>query len=136
MKTVAKKDLERILSGWAEKYEVFAPVWTEAGECLLGCFTPQAFTLDYKKLPLSPKGLFLPPTEIIFQFERGDYRDVLSRKDRIIFGLRPCDMMGLLQASSFMTRDHQDIYYQSRLNPAITIVVACPQAQNDTCFCT
>ena len=45
-------------------------------------------------------------------------------------------MMGILQASSFMSRDRKDVYYNARRNAATTIVMACSGPQNETCFCT
>ena len=58
------------------------------------------------------------------------------QKKTLIFGLRACDMMGILQASSFMSRDRKDVYYNAKRDAGTTIVMACPGPQNETCFCT
>lgn len=136
MKTLAKKDMNKTLSIWAQKYEVLSPTKTENGDCIFGAFSEETFTLDYKKPPLSPKSVLFPQSEIIFNVENNEYREVVAAKKTLVFGIRACDMMGICQASSFMVRDNKDVYYQTRQNAAATIVMACPQAQNETCFCT
>jgi ferredoxin len=35
-----------------------------------------------------------------------------------------------------MTRDREDIYYRAKKDAAMTVVMACPGPQNETCFCT
>ncbi len=136
MKTLAKKDINKILSIWSQKHDVLAPTKMDNGDCIFSAFDEKAFTLDYKKPPLSPKSVFFPQSEIIFRVEKNRYNEVVAAKKALIFGLRSCDMMGIRQASSFMSRDNKDIYYQARQNAAATVVMACPKAQNETCFCT
>jgi formate hydrogenlyase subunit 6/NADH:ubiquinone oxidoreductase subunit I len=136
MKTLAKKDINKTLGIWAQKYEVLSPMKTENGDCIFGAFSEKTFTLDYKKPPLSPKSVLFPQAEIIFNVENNNYQQVVGSKKTLIFGMRACDMMGIRQASSFMGRDNKDIYYQAKQNAAATIVMACPGPQNETCFCT
>jgi len=136
MKTLAKKDINKTLGIWAQKYEVLSPTKTENGDCIFGDFSEKTFTLDYKKPPLSPKSVFFPQAEITFNVENNEYLEVVAANKVLIFGLRACDMMGIRQASSFMARDNKDVYYNARQNAAATIVMACPKAQNETCFCT
>ena len=63
------------------------------------------------------------------------YREVITAKKVLLFGIRACDMSGILQATSFMTRDRTDVYYEAKKDAAV-IVMACPGPQNETCFCT
>jgi len=136
MKTLAKKDINKILRIWAQKHALLAPAKMDNGDCIFGAFDEKTFTLDYKKPPLSPKSFFFPQAEVIFSVENNKYNDVVAAKKGLIFGLRSCDMMGIRQASSFMSRDNEDIYYKARQSSAATVVMACPHAQNETCFCT
>lgn len=136
MKTLAKKDLIRMLKIWADKFDVLSPTQTIHGDCIFDTFREKTFTLDYKKPPLSPKSVLFPHSEVTFKVDKNEYREVVSTKNRLLFGIRSCDMMGILQASSFMSRDQKDIYYSARRNAAMTIVMACPGPQNETCFCT
>ncbi len=136
MKTIAKEDLKSMLKTWAEKYDVIAPTKTMQGDCIFDAFQENAFTLDYKKPPLPPKSSLFPHVEVIFQVENNEFREVVLAHNTILFGIRSCDMMGLLQCASFMTRDREDIYYSAKREKAVTVVMACPGPQNETCFCT
>lgn len=136
MKTLAKKDINKILGIWAQKHALLAPAKMDNGDCIFGAFDEKTFTLDYKKPPLSPKSFFFPQAEVIFRVENNKYKEVVAAKKGLIFGLRSCDMMGIRQASSFMSRDNEDIYYKAKQSCAATVVMACPHAQNETCFCT
>ena len=136
MKTLAKKDLKGVIKGWTEKYHVLAPSRMTNGDCMFDTFQEESFTLDYKKPPLLPKAVFLPHTEVVFEAKENKFREVISARNTILFGIRSCDMMGLLQSTSFMTRDRDDIYYSTKKERATIIVMACPGPQNETCFCT
>ena len=57
-------------------------------------------------------------------------------KKTLLFGIRSCDMMGILQSASFMTRDRRDVYSEAKRDAATIVVMACPGPQNETCFCT
>jgi len=136
MKTLAKKDIRQVLRIWADKQEVLCPVKTEQGECIFAAFSEEAFTLDYQKPPLSPKSVMFPQAEIVFDVKNNQYLEVILAKKILIFGLRACDLMGIRQTSHFMMRDRVDVYYQAKKNVTTTVVMACPQAQSETCFCT
>ena len=136
MKTLAKKDLVKAINIWADKFEVLSPTKTTNGDCIFDTFQENKFTTDYKKPPLSPKASFFPHTEVIFKVEKNEYREVVAAKKMLLFGIRSCDMMGLLQAASFMSRDKKDVYYNAKRDMAATVVMAFPGPQNETCFCT
>jgi formate hydrogenlyase subunit 6/NADH:ubiquinone oxidoreductase subunit I len=136
MKTIAKENIKRMLKTWADEYNVIAPKKTMQGDCIFDSFQEDTFTLDYTKPPLPPKSSLFPHVEVIFQVENHEFREVVLAHNTILFGIRSCDMMGLLQCASFMTRDREDIYYSAKRERAITVVMACPGPQNETCFCT
>ncbi len=75
-------------------------------------------------------------SEVIFTVEGGDFKPVFSIKQVLLFGIRSCDMMGILQAKSFYSRDHKDPYFKAHADRTITVVHACSWPQNETCFCT
>ncbi|PKN04696.1 MAG: hypothetical protein CVU74_05570, partial [Deltaproteobacteria bacterium HGW-Deltaproteobacteria-9] len=136
MKTLAKKNIIEAMTIWAQKHDVLCPTQTAPGDCIFDTFREKTFTLDYKKPAFSPKAMFFPHSEITFKVENNEYREVVSSKNTLLFGIRACDMMGILQATSFMSRDQKDVYYSAKRNMAMTIVMACPGPQNETCFCT
>jgi sulfhydrogenase subunit beta (sulfur reductase) len=136
MKTIAKENVKDLLRSWTKEYHVLAPGKTTQGDCIFDTFQEDSFTLDYKKPPLPPKSAFFPHSEVIFRVEKNEIHEVVSARKAILFGIRSCDMMGLLQCTSFMTRDREDIYYRAKKDAAVTVVMACPGPQNETCFCT
>jgi len=136
MKTIAKEKVKELLRSWMKEYQVLVPTKTIQGDCLFDTFQEDSFTLDYGKPSLPPKSVFLPHSDVIFSVEKNEFREVVSAQKNILFGIRSCDMMGLLQATSFMTRDREDIYYKAKKDAALTVVMACPGPQNETCFCT
>jgi len=136
MKALDKNDLKGVIAAWMQEHLVLAPVRMSKGDCLFDTYQEDLFTLDYKKPPLFPKALFLPHNEVVFEARANKLREVISARDTILFGIRSCDMMGLLQSTSFMTRDREDVFYSAKKEKAVTIVMACPGRQNETCFCT
>jgi len=136
MKTLAKKDLVDVLAAWAREYDVISPLKREQGDTIFDTFDGKNFTLDYGKPALSPKSVCFPQSEITFTVEKGNYSEVIPGAKTLIFGIRACDMTGMLQTSSFMTRDREDIYYRRRREDTLAVVMACSGPQNETCFCT
>jgi len=136
MKSLRKDHLVPVLNSWAERFRLFAPVKGINGECILNIFQEQDFTLDYQKPSLPPKSALMPHSEILFEVENDRYREVLNAPQTMLFGIRACDAAGLLQFASFMSRDQEDVYYGSRTNETVTVVMACDGPQTETCFCT
>lgn len=136
MKSIDKKDVVAALKTWATKYHVLCPVNKTNGDCIFDCLGEDKLTLDYGKPSLAPKSALFPQSEIIFEVKDDQYHEVISRQNTILFGIRACDMMGILQSSSFMARDNNDVYYRAKADATIKVVMACKGPQNETCFCT
>lgn len=136
MKLIAKTDIVNVLRDWSKDYSILSPVNKPQGDCVFDKFDPAAFTLEYRKPSMPPKSSFLPQSEVIFTVEDGNFKPVFSDKKLLLFGIRSCDMMGILQSRSFYSRDQQDPYFKARADQTVTVVHACSWPQNETCFCT
>jgi len=136
MKILEKKSLLDILKTWAREYHLLCPSKTGPGDIIFDTFNENTFTADYKKPHLPPKSSFLPHTQKIFEVENSEYRMVESHEKKLLFGIRACDMMGIRQSTSFMTRDLVDPYYSRRIDSTLCVVMACRGPQSETCFCT
>ena len=136
MKTLAKKDLAKVLNGWSRDYTVLCPNKKAHDEIMFDVFDEQRFTLDYTKPSMPPKSSFLPHSETVFMVDDNGYHPVIQETKTILFGIRACDMTGILQSKSFMTTDTDDVFYRSRWENTLTVVMACAGPQNETCFCT
>jgi sulfhydrogenase subunit beta (sulfur reductase) len=136
MKTLAKKDLIEVLKGWSRDYTVLSPNKISRDESMFDVFDEQRFTLDYTKPSMPPKSSFLPHSNTIFTVDEEGYHPVIAEKKTILFGIRACDMKGILQSMSFMTADTDDVFYRAYRENTLTVVMACAGPQNETCFCT
>lgn len=136
MKKIEKKDIPALLKELSRTYDILAPMKKDQGECMFDTFQEGAFTLDYAKPSLPPKGALFPQIEQIFAIEESEYRQTPHEAKKLLFGIRSCDMAALLQSRSFMSSDFTDIYYEARAKGIVTVVMACPGPQSPTCFCT
>ena len=136
MKLIAKKDIAQVLSSWSSSYSILSPSLKEQGDCVFDTFDPKTFTLEYRKPPMPMKSSFLPQSETIFTVEGGNFTPVLANKRVLLFGIRACDMMGILQSRSFFSRDLNDDYFKAHTDHTVIVVHACSWPQNETCFCT
>jgi len=136
MKLIAKTEIINVLRDWSKTYSVLSPGLKDQGDCVFDEFDPAVFTLEYRKPSMPPKSCFLPQSEVIFTVENGTFKPVYSSKPVLLFGIRSCDMTGILQSNSFFSRDRTDPYYKARADQVVTVVHACSWPQNETCFCT
>jgi len=136
MKILAKKDLVEVLKGWSRDYTVLCPNKVSHDEIMFDVFDEVRFTLDYTKPSMPPKSFLLPHSDTIFTVDEGVYHPVVAEKKTILFGIRACDMKGILQSMSFMTVDTDDVFYRTRRENTLAVVMACAGPQNETCFCT
>ncbi len=139
MKQIKKESLQKVLKSWSKGYTVLAPSKKENGDIMLDGYDEGSFTLDYRKLSLPPKQALLPQSDVIFRVEDGRYSQNLSGRRTLLFGIRSCDLKGLLQSKDFMSSRQgpfNDIYFEARAENTVFVVMACPGPQSPTCFCT
>ena len=126
MKRIHKESLKEALKAWAEKYRVIAPRLTERDERIFDTFDEAWFTLDYAKPSLPLKHALFPQSEAVFRVDQGIYRQIIREEPALLFGIRSCDLKGMLQSLSFMTKDFDDRFYTLRAKNTAAIVMACP----------
>lgn len=87
---------------------------------------------------LDPLKRFLTPsTEDLFRFSSNGRLKIepAEKIDRqILFGIRSCDVQGILHMDRFFSGTYQDNYYLDRRRNTTIISMACNKAL-DTCFC-
>ena len=122
---------------------VVAPVETESGVVELESVT----SLEVIPPPdgtahLSLKRLFLPVTEVLLEFEKGENGDVdvhsepLPASDEVVvIGCRPCDAASLEALDKVFQWDYDDLRYRARRERTTLISFACTKAAPE-CFCT
>ena len=141
---IAKDELGSFVGRLLESYEVFGPVSRGGMYLFERISAPEELELSYKNSRLSPKGVFLPQSERMFEFtlapgkeDRGILKEVPKEfKQRILFGIRPCDAQAFnLVDVNFITKEYKDPWWARRREKAILIGLGCNEPRS-TCFCT
>ncbi len=135
--SIAKDRLPEFLAALSKDCAVHGP--TVEGDVIV--FRPlssaEEFALDYRNTTLSPKELFLPRTEVIYEFDGQDFIEEFPRDEkRVIFGIRPCDCRALTMLDRVFDSDRiKDPFYTARRANTVLIALACNRPLS-TCFCT
>jgi len=141
---LTKQKLPALVTQWMERYRVFGPVFKGQYHdyALLGEATE--LDLNFQNTRLSPKGLFHPHSEKMFDFtldkdspEAGILKEVpKDGSPRIIVGIRPCDARAFqLDDRNFITDQFKDPWWAQRRQNTTLVGLACNNPCS-TCFCT
>jgi ferredoxin len=136
-KTIRKDDLMCLLAGLAGSCQVLAPVRKADSlvfEEIVAGDEIHLFEYHTKK---SVKEAFFPQRERLFAYRGQETREPsFPDKERILFGVRPCDARSLsLLDLVFDGDDFKDPYYCSKRDNTTVISIGCNQPIR-TCFCT
>ncbi len=97
---------------------------------------------DFGNTLVSPIEYLLPSQEVMFEYRRGpegqpEFTAPASPPDRIIFGIRPCDVAAIEYGDHFyLEREPADTLYAARRQATTLIALACAEPANETCFCS
>lgn len=92
--------------------------------------------LDYESLVVPPKVILFPQLESLFKFrDREIIETVKPTAKRLLFGLRACDVKGILFLDDFFKRNFEDIYYLNRSMDKLLVITGCKRPL-ENCFCT
>jgi sulfhydrogenase subunit beta (sulfur reductase) len=125
-----------LLRGLAQEREVFGPTEKDGRFVFSRIADVGDLRLDYDTTLLPPKKLFFPQEDVMmrFDFEGDDVIDDLpASTPRVIFGLHPCDINGLLLMDNVFMRDYEDPYYKARREATLLVGISC--TPSETCFC-
>ena len=99
-------------------------------------FSLDKLNLDYESLVIPPKVIGFPQVESLLEFQSGKITETVQPPGKkLLFGLRACDLKGMLFMDEFFRRDFQDIYYLNRSTDRLLVLVGCKHPPRD-CFCT
>jgi len=141
---ISKNKLPGAVTGLLGRYRVFGPVRRGRYHEFAEVRNAEDVDLAYRNTRLSPKGLFHPQGERMFQFSlaAGDPdKGILKEapKDfspRVILGIRPCDAKAFhLDDANFDTATIKDPWWVKRREATTLIGLACNHPCS-TCFCT
>ncbi|HOL43829.1 MAG TPA: 4Fe-4S dicluster domain-containing protein [Methanothrix sp.] len=131
-----KKDLPELLRRAGAFFEIIAPVPIN-GEPQLVSWKGGDLALSSPNPLMPPTRLFLPPRETLFAYlqESGLYTfEVPEVGNRLIVGVRPCDLQALSMLDRIMLSDPADELYSKRRRSTAIIALNCTEP-SDSCFC-
>lgn len=131
---LAKKDLCPFLELTSKEAELWAPL-AKGDKHIFGRvddFSRIAYESTRTIIP--PKKLMVPPSFTMFRFDEKGYREDLSHvADRILFGIHPCDVHGLLTLDKLFIQGYPDPYYQEARKKTLILGLSC--WPDEHCFC-
>jgi ferredoxin len=141
-KYLKKSDLAGFIGSLAGQYQVLGPVEKD-GRVVFAPAGAADLKLDFQNSHTSPKDLFFPQSERMFQFtldpnKEGAFvlQDVdLAPAPRLVFGMRPCDAAAFFVLDRVFKNDQfTDPYWQVKRDATVIIGLGCNQPC-PTCFC-
>jgi len=139
---IAKTEVVSLLNTLIRKYKVFAPVEQNSFITFQEIHAGSEAFLDYINSKRPPKEIFFPQSERLFSYDLskgegwGVEEPTLEEKQKIIFGIRPCDARSLVLLDNvFDGQLYKDPYYTDKRKNTTIIAIGCNQPSS-TCFCT
>lgn len=135
-KIIEKKRFGELIESTAKNYKFFGPVEEDGNVVFQDLSSSGKITFDYLNARTNPKGLFFPQSEVLFHFKKDEVTSVPRAEEKfVVFGIRPCDVQGLLVVDQvYLSDDFTDVYYLGRRENGTIITLACQQPC-PTCFC-
>ncbi len=145
IKIIEKHKIKNLLKEAASEWNIYAPQKNLGGDVLFDMLPKQSKELD-KALEnialddidtvISPKDIFFPQLESMLEFNNGKIHETPESSPKLLFGVRACDLKGILFADDFYKRNIEDKYYLSRIKDRLIVVKGCIKPPRPTCFCT
>ncbi|UEC43826.1 MAG: putative heterodisulfide reductase, iron-sulfur binding subunit [Methanothrix sp.] len=133
---ISREDLIHLLEELSGTLEVVAPVLV-GDEAAFATWRGEALALDDKNPLASPVEFFLPKKEVLFRYVQYSGRYTFSEdppKARLIFGMRPCDLLALKVIDGIFGADLSDLPYAGRRRSTIIVALNCT-SPGEGCFC-
>ncbi len=138
---IDKREVRSLLRSSLANWDVYAPLKGVGGDVQFVRLDKEE-SLDRLDLgsesPLiPPKTVVFPQIESLFAFKGGEVEETLPSSGRkFLFGMRACDLKGMLFMDAFFKRNFEDIYYLGRAANRLVVVVGCKRPPREGCFCT
>jgi sulfhydrogenase subunit beta (sulfur reductase) len=133
-----KENLFPFLETISKEADLWAPVKKGADSHIFKVIKDfSEIDLDYTRTILPPKKILLPPQLNMFQATEKEYTPDFSHvSKKIIFGIHPCDIHGLLNMDKFYSYSFEDPYYLKARENTIILGHSCMPDENCLCKST
>jgi len=136
---IGAEELTRLLQALVEKGLLVAPVEEEGTVTYRRVGTAEEISRDFGLPVVPPKGHFLPQTEELYRYDRTSGRAVMTPPPppapAVLFGVRPCDVQGVLALDPVFGGRFGDAYWQRKRETTTIVALSCTQVRPE-CFCT
>jgi sulfhydrogenase subunit beta (sulfur reductase) len=135
IKRIEKEKIPQFLQRCSEQREVWGPIKTPSGDIFISPLSEGELTLEYLRPHLPPKAALFPQREKVFEYDGQSINPWQDTSPKLIFGIRSCDLMGVLFTDKFFKKNFDDPLYRARRENTLFISIACNQPDL-YCFCT
>ena len=134
---IKKNKIPEFVTAVSADYTFYGPKINDDKVAFGAINSPEELVLDYRNSIVSPKELFLPRAEVVYEFDGQNFvNDTIPDQKRVIFGMRPCDCRALIMLDkTFDTEEIKDPFYVNRRQNTVIISLGCNQPLS-SCFCT
>ncbi|MFH1407279.1 MAG: 4Fe-4S dicluster domain-containing protein [Candidatus Omnitrophota bacterium] len=144
IKILDKKNINTLLKEAAGQWNVYVPQKNLGGDIWIEPLPKdrvaleeslENIVLEGSDTLVSAKDIFFPQLETIFKFNEGHIKETVESSPKLLFGIKACDLKGMLFSDAFYKRNFEDKYYLSRSNDRLIVVMGCIKPPRATCFC-
>ncbi len=134
---IKKDQIPKFLKAVSEDYTLYGPKIEDNIVAFGNVSSADEIMLEYRNSVTSPKELFLPRAEVVYEFDGENFvNDAIPDQKRVIFGIRPCDCRALsILDQIFDTEQIKDPFYVTRRQNTVIVAMGCNQPLS-SCFCT
>ncbi|MCX6384082.1 MAG: 4Fe-4S dicluster domain-containing protein [Actinobacteria bacterium] len=145
VKIIGKKKIKDLLREASQEWNVYVPQKWSDGDVWMDQLPKDKQMLDEAledvvledvDTVISPKDIFFPQLESIFKFKDDKIWETPEFSPKLIFGVQPCDLKGILFSDDFYRRNFEDRYYVSRIQNRLIVARGCLRPPRPTCFCS
>jgi len=135
---LTKKKLSPFLEIITKNTTLWAPLRKDNGSHVFGEIDDfSKIDLDYTRTVLPPKKILLPPSFTMFNASKKNYKEDFTHvSPRILFGIHPCDIHGLLIMDRFYSYVFDDPYYSKARMKTLILGHSCWPDENCLCMST
>lgn len=145
-KSIKKDDIKSLLKEAVSDWNTYVPQRYFQEDVLFQELPKDSAVLDEalsgialgdENVVISPKDIFFPQLETMFEFDGSNVKETAEASPKLLFGVKSCDLQGILFADDFFKRTFEDKYYLSRIQGRLVVVIGCLKPPRpDGCFCT
>ncbi len=129
-----KSDLVPFLEAISGETELWAPQKKSDKHVFDRVTDFSAIDLRTTRTIIPPKKIMVPPRFNTFHFTEAGYKEDLSHVTRkILFGIHPCDIHGLLTLDKLFLQEFPDPYYLNARQKTLILGLSC--LPDEHCFC-